>query len=184
MFIIDQGSADDLRLSAGERALLAALVECPQTTVSGVANLARLSTSMVRRTLRRFEAVGAAVSVRQPSIDGSSAPVLWSAAPWVLHLVEAPGQASESGSSRPMARDKILTTVGLRPGLPAVELAWRTALSRRGLLELLTGLEREGLVRRVTRRGRHGRRLADGWALTRAEPDEPLFELGPDGDQS
>lgn len=176
--------AEAPRLSAGERALLAALVEFPETTAAGVARVAQLSVATTRRALRRFETLGAAVRCSPPSIGGSSVPDLWSAAPGGLNLLAVPKSDAVSGSRTPTTRDKILTTVGLRPGLSLGELAWSTALSRRNVSEMLGVLEREGLVHRVVRRGRSGGRVADGWALAQTELDVPLFDLAADEDAS
>lgn len=175
----DHEAADVPRLSAGEPALLAALIEFPETTVSGVANAARVSTSMARRALRRFEALGAAARASPPGIEGTRVPELWSASSSVLHMLSSTAGVQASEATRPTTRDKILTAVGLRPGLPLGEISWCTALSRRYVVEMLAVLEREGLVRRVSRTGRSGR-LADGWVLALADPDEPLFGVDAD----
>lgn len=180
----DHEASEALRLSAGERVLLAALIECPEITVPELTEYTALSVSTVRDGLRRLKSLGAAKSDRTLTLGESRACVLWSATAAVLHLVFVPDVTAASGSGKPTAREKVLTVVRLRPGLPMHELAWATALSRTIASESLSRLEREGLVHRVRRTGRRGGVIADGWVATSSELDELLASVVAASDES
>lgn len=166
------------RFSASERAVLVALVQRREVTATGLAGATGLSLTTTQRALRRFESLGAAVCVSRPTLDGRSVNALWSASGAVLDLLAGSGVLPMARALlAPCARDKVLTALGLRPGLPIGDIVWATALSRTGVVEVLAALEKQGATRRVERRGPGGCRLADGWTLTLDDAASPLFEL-------
>lgn len=166
------------RFSAGERALLVALIQRREATVIALAGAAHLSPDTTRRALRRFESLGAAVCFSRVSIDGRSVRALWSASAAVLDLLAESGIPHMARALvAPSARDKVLTALGLRPGMTIGEIAWATGLSRATVTEMLAVLEKQDGACRVERRGPSGGRQADGWMLTLDNAAEPLFEL-------
>lgn len=168
----------EVRLSASERAVLVALVQRREVTATGLAGVMGLSLATTRRALRRFESLGAAVCLSRTSIDGLSALLVWSASPAVLDLLAGSGALPMARALfAPCARDKVLTAMGLRPGLSIEDIAWATALSRTSVVQMLAALEKQGSALRVERRSLGGARLADGWTLTMDAAAKPLFEL-------
>ena len=166
------------QFSASERAVLVALVQRREVAATGLAGATGLSLATTRRALRRFESLGAAVCVNRTTIDGRSVRPLWSASATVLDLLTSAGRLHMARALlAPCARDKVLTALGLRPGLSIEDVAWATALSRNRVVQMLAALEKQGSVRRVERRGPSGGRLADGWKLTLDDVASPLFEL-------
>ncbi|WP_194911451.1 MarR family transcriptional regulator [Catenulispora rubra] len=167
-----------LRFSASERAVLIALVQRPEASAAGIAVAARLSLTTTLRALRRFESLGAAVCFNRTGLDGRSVRALWSASATVLDLVANSGALPMARALiAPCARDKVLTTLALRPELTIGDIEWATALSRTSVVEMLAALEKQGIVCRVERRGPSGGRVADGWKLALDAAAVPLFEL-------
>lgn len=166
------------RFSASERAVLVALVQRREATATSLAGATGLSLATTQRALRRFESLGATVCVSRASLDGRSISALWSASATLLDLLADSGALPMARALlAPCARDKVLTALGLRPGLSIGDIAWATALSRTSVVDLLAALERQGSARRVGRRGPGGGRLADGWRLTLDDAADPLFGL-------
>lgn len=88
--------------------------------------------------LRGFESLGAAVCVSRPTLDGRSVSALWSASAAVLDLLASSGELPMTQALlASCARDKVLTALGLRPGLPIGDIVWATALSRTSVIEVL-----------------------------------------------
>lgn len=164
--------------SASERALLIALVQRREASTAGLAGAVHLSLATARKALNRFESLGAVVRFSRTSIDGRSVRVLWSASATVVDLLADSGMLPMARALlAPSARDKVLTALGLRPGLTIGDIAWATALARTSATETLAALEKQGSACRVERRGPSGGRLADGWKLTLDNIANPLFEL-------
>ena len=164
--------------SASERAVLLALAQRREATATGLAGATGLSLATTRRALRRFESLGAAVCLSRTTIDRLSVHPLWAASPTMLDLLASAGRLPMAGALlAPCARDKVLTAIGLRPGLSIEDIAWATALPRTRVVDVLAALEKQGATRRGERRGPGGGRLADGWTLTLDDTQNPLFEL-------
>lgn len=166
------------RFSASERALLIALVQHREATAASLAGAVHVSLATTRHALHRFESLGVAVCFSRTSIDGRSVRALWSASGTVVDLLANSGMLPMAQALvAPSARDKVLTALGLRPGLPIGDIVWATALSRSAVTEMLAALEKQGSACRVERRGPGGGRLADGWKLSLDSVASPLFEL-------
>lgn len=172
------------RLSAGQRALLGALIEHPDSTVTELAVAARVSTTTVRDALRTFEEIGAAVRCALPNSGGRPAPEIWLASRDALAIIGRPRRVAIRDSlldslddqGDATALEKVLATLRLQPDLPIGDISWCTALSRASVIEVLASLERQDVVCRIERRGVSGGRLADGWRLLgRDEP--PRFGI-------